>query len=372
MTTVNIDEQKLQKKSSGDILLQQLMTSILKKQKINLVCYVDDPECDLHVDVNDEHQESPGRTKKIREFITQSGLNKLLFLLGSVSVTKSELLLTHTKEHVETLINCGKLNKPVIIPEPSREISMMNINSLNSIFAAVGSVSAAVDSVCGGCKIKSDGKLFNTTLITKVFCNVRPPGHHAHHRKGAGFCFLNNVALGANRALTNFNNIKRVLIFDWDLHHGDGTEDIFQGNPNVMYASFHRGGERGLDKFYPGTGSSETSQWKNIFNFPIGRNESMDVSSYMNKFNNKFLPKAYEFQPDLVMISAGFDSHKDDLYHELPLDYEHFHAMTVSLMKLADDCASGRLVSVLEGGYTLDVLSMNVAIHLATLINGKL
>ena len=252
--------------------------------------------------------------QKIREFLAQIGLDKLLYLIGSTSVTKQDLFKTHDKEYVEMIINFRRKNKPIVIPEPSREISMTNIGSLNSIFAAVGSVFAAIDTVCGGCKIESDRNLYNSKQITKVFCNVRPPGHHAHHRKGAGFCFLNNVALGATIALNKYpTTIKKVLIFDWDLHHGDGTEDIFHGNPNVMYASFHRGGEHGLDKFYPGTGASEISQWKNIFNFPIGYNESTDVQSYMNKFNNKFLPKAYEFNPDLVMISAGFDSHKDDL-----------------------------------------------------------
>ncbi len=362
---------------SGIRLLKQLMDEIKSKPKNNLVCYVDDPECDLHTNVGDEHQESPERTKKIREFLEQTGLNKFLHLIGSLSVTKQELLKTHTKEYVDTIINCGRTNKEIIIPVPSREISMTNINSLNSIFAAVGSVSAAVDTVCGGCDIgpvvrPDDYKMYNSTKITKVFCNVRPPGHHAHQRHGAGFCFLNNIAIGATRALTNHqDNIKKVLIFDWDLHHGDGTEDIFGGNPNVMYVSFHRGGKRELDRFYPGTGDSETSQWKNIFNFPIGYNESMDVASYMDKFYNRFLPQAREFKPDLVMISAGFDSHKDDLYHELPLDYEHFHAMTLSLMELANEYSQGRLISVLEGGYTTHVLNMNVAIHLATFINGR-
>lgn len=355
---------------NGNKLFHELMVSIKNKPKINLVCYVDDPECDLHANVGDEHQESQQRTKKIREFIKLTGLNQLLYLIGSASVTKQELYKTHDKQYVETIISCGRTNKPVLLPHPSSEISMTNINSLNSIFAAVGSVSAAIDTVCGECKTKNND-LYIDSQIKKVFCNVRPPGHHAHHRNGAGFCFLNNVALGANRALNNFpNTIKKVLIFDWDLHHGDGTEDIFGGNPNVIYASFHRGGENMKDRFYPGTGASEKSKWKNIFNFPIGYDESLDVGSYMDKFNNKFLPIAHEFNPDLIIISAGFDSHKDDLYHQLPLDYDHFHAMTTSLMKLADKCANGRLISVLEGGYTPEVLSMSVAIHLATLING--
>lgn len=357
---------------NGTRLIQQLMGTIRRKSKINLVCYVDDPDCDLHVDVNEAHQESPERTKKIREYLLDKniGLGGFLYQIGSLSVRLQDLFKVHDKEYVETIINCGKVNKPIVVPKPSSEISMTNISSLNSIFAAVGSVFAAIDSVCGDHKIESDSDIYNSKQIKKVFCNVRPPGHHAHHRKGAGFCFLNNVALGATRALTNHqNNIKKVLIFDWDLHHGDGTEDIFHGNPNVMYVSFHRGGS-GKDRFYPGTGESEISQWGNIFNFPIGYVESMDVDSYMDKFNNRFLPKAYEFKPDLVMISAGFDSHKDDSYHELPLDYVHYHAMTLSLMKLADECSNGRLISVLEGGYNPDVLKKSVAVHLATMIVG--
>jgi acetoin utilization deacetylase AcuC-like enzyme len=372
MTSLSmIQTDKRSQTDNGSILIRRLMDSIKEKKRMNLVCYVDDPECDLHVSAIDEHQESPGRTKRIREFIKETGLDKLLFLIGSSSVGKKDLSKTHDKDYVETLINCGKKNTPVIIPSPSSEVSMSNIQSLNSIFAAVGSVFAAIQTVCGEHKIDSDRNMYNTRLIKKVFCNVRPPGHHAHHRKGAGFCFLNNVALGATMALDKYpQTIKKVLIFDWDLHHGDGTEDIFRGNPNVMYVSFHRGGEYGRDKFYPGTGSSEVSQWDNIHNYPIGYNESMDVDSYMDKFNNRFLPKAYEFDPDLVIISAGFDSHKDDLYHELPLDYIHYHEMTKSLMKLADHCSEGRLISVLEGGYSLDVLSKSVAVHLATMIDG--
>lgn len=140
-----------------------------------------------------------------------------------------------------------------------------------------------------------------------------------------------------------------------------------QNDPNVMYMSFHRGGNSSNDYFYPGTGTEFKNELGNVYNFPIGVCES--VESYMQKFNQA-LEIAYKFKPDLVMISAGFDSHKDDLYHALPLDYEHFHEMTKGLAKLSDTCANGRLVSVLEGGYTLPVLYKCVVVHIATMIDG--
>ncbi len=354
-------------------LIKFLIDSIKNKKKINLVCYVDDPGCDKHHLIQDNHQESSLRTEIIRKGIIKYGLTNFIEKIGSISVRKSDLLLCHDKNYIEQLFTCARINKPIHIPEPSKEISMKNIDSLESILAAVASVYGAVDTVCGDCRVSNvtEFSKYKSNLIRKVFCNVRPPGHHAHHKKGGGFCFMNNVALGTIYAMKNFPQvIKKVLIFDWDLHHGDGTEDIFKNNQNVMYASFHRGGISMSDVFYPGTGVSEYNESENIINFPISLQESLDVNSYMNKFYNIFIPLANKFKPDLVMISAGFDSHKDDLYHALPLDYVHFHEMTKSLAKLADEHADGRLISVLEGGYTFNVLAKSVVVHIATMING--
>ena len=372
-------------------LYNKLINSINEKDKINLIGYIDDPACDSHQQIDSDHQESPNRTKIIRNALKKYGFLEFIRRTGSVDIKKSDLIKVHDLLYVESIIKYAKLNKPVIIPSnsaelyanpdavplPSPDISMKNIDSLASILAAAASVMGAVDTICGDFKLRKNLRLkkHKTDKLKKVFCNVRPPGHHAHVDHGAGFCFMNNVVIGANYAMTKYaNKIKKVLIFDWDLHHGDGTQNIVQNNPNIMYISFHRGGIDEEDYFYPGTGSEQTidligpvikTNTGNVFNFPIKASDT--VETYMNKFVLA-MNLAEEFKPDLVMISAGFDSHKDDLYHALPLDYIDFHKMTIRLAKLADTYAHGRLISVLEGGYTLDVLYKCVLIHIASLV----
>jgi acetoin utilization deacetylase AcuC-like enzyme len=357
-------------------LIQTLESNIKNNKKINFVGYVDDLACDKHHLIVPDHQESPDRTRTIRDAIVKNKLNDYMLKIDSADLKSVDLTQTHDKKYVKTVTTNGQMNRPTTLPYPSTEVTMSDKGSYDAIMAAAASAISGVDAVCSeqiidGVLNYDEHKLtrYRAADIRKVFCNIRPPGHHAHHNRGTGFCFMNNVAIAANHALTKHSDvIKKVLIFDWDLHHGDGTEDIFgEKNPNVMYVSFHRGGS-GKDRFYPGTGTKPINRMGNVYNFPIGVDET--VESYMHKFHNEFLPLAYRFKPDLVMISAGFDSHKDDLYHQLPLDYIHFHEMTKSLMKLADECAGGRLVSVLEGGYTLSVLYRCIVVHLATMIIG--
>lgn len=353
---------------TGKELINKLLKSINQKKKINLIAYVDDPSCDKHTSTIPDHQESPKRTKIIRKALEMYGFTKLMERTGSISIRKSDLTIVHDKDYVENVFTCGRYNKPVSLPAPSSETSMESIESLEAILAASASVMGGVDTICGKYEVDNKNERYKSNRLRKVFCNVRPPGHHAHVKKGAGFCFMNNVVIGAKFAMTKYKSfIKKVLIFDWDLHHGDGTEDIVKNDPNIMYVSFHRGGTEEKDQFYPFTGTQFKNELGNIYNFPIAADET--VESYMEKFN-QFMDLAYAFGPDMVMISAGFDSHKDDLYHALPLDYIHFHEMTKSLAKLADTCANGRLISVLEGGYTLGVLYRSVLVHIATLIDG--
>ena len=379
----------MNKDKAGQIIsevINRYNTDIKRKKPINLVAWVDDAQyCDAHENLpqktvwidpetkeetneEKEHQESPKRTKIIRGALKKFGLTDIMFQIPSVSVRKTHVEYCHDPEYIKLLFHLSKLNKPVTVPEPSSEISMKNHKSLGSILASIGCVFGAVQSVCGNVDANTNLKIYKDKRVTKVYCNVRPPGHHAHIKHGAGFCFLNNVALGAEYALRNYDHIKKVLIFDWDLHHGDGTQNVFWDNENVLYCSFHRGGTKD-EPFYPNTGfNDERGKHGNVRNFPLPKN--VTIEQYMDKFNNEFMPLAQQFDPDLIMISAGFDSHKDDMYHELPLDYEHFRYMTHELMKLADSCADGRLVSVLEGGYTLPVLARCVSVHVCAMIEG--
>jgi acetoin utilization deacetylase AcuC-like enzyme len=352
---------------AGMILIKNLMNQIKEKKEINPISFVDDPSCDKHRLIIPNHQESSKRTEIIRKAIEKYKLDEFMIRSGSISLTKTYMCAVHDADYIELLIKCGKVNKPIEVPG-STEITMSDIGSLEALFAAAASVIGGVDTVCGKFTVNNKNNRYSSRRVRKVFCNVRPPGHHAHINHGSGFCFMNNVAIGAKFALDKYSSfIKKILIFDWDLHHGNGTEDIFKNDPNVMYVSFHRGGND-QDGFYPFTGTKHVNDLGNIINFPIHADETADM--YMTKFREEFLPLAYVFDPDLVFISAGFDSHKDDLYHALPLDYQHFHEMTKELSKLADTCSTGRLVSVLEGGYTPNVLYKCAVIHMLTMVNG--
>ena len=357
------------KLDNGLALFKKLLNSIKEKDKINPIGYVDDDSCDKHLHIMESHQESAQRTKTIRKAMKKYGLMNMMEQIGSISVRKADLFEAHSKEYIDEIFTHAQHNKPLVLPKScsNGDLSIRSIDSLEAILAAAASVMGGVDAVCSGEYMISDKDTkYTSSIIKKVYCNVRPPGHHAHRSKGGGFCFMNNVVIGAKFAMSKYPHIKKVLIFDWDLHHGDGTENIVKDDPNIMYISLHRGNKEGKveDAFYPFTGTDSSDS---VRNYQIGKKET--IESYMEKFADS-MKFAYLFKPDLVMISAGFDSHKDDLYHEMPLDYIDFHHMTKELCKLADTCSEGRLVSILEGGYTLGVLYRCVIIHLATLING--
>ncbi len=220
---------------------------------------VDDERCEKHIQTK-YHQECPNRLKVTRKYLKGKNPQKLplydkLIKVEPYSINLSDLLNVHTSEYLEYL---NKLTKRKVT---LCDDMIANRNSLEAALVAAGGVMAAVDTVIQG---------FG---ISKVFCNIRPPGHHASTSEAAGFCLLNNVAIGVHQALfppnstetgqNKPNNIKKVLIFDWDLHHGDGTEEIFKNNPQVLYCSFH------CSYIYPHTGL--TSQ-NNIHNYPLDEN----------------------------------------------------------------------------------------------------
>lgn len=342
-----------------------------------MVCFVDDPNCDIHQSLSDNDHDSPNRTKFIRLCIQKYGLIKNIEQIGSISVHKKDLELCHDPNYIELIFNCCRLNKPTFIVghNLNTNLSVQNLGSLASILGSIASVFAAVESVCCECKIDTVSideikakrlKKYKNKIIKKVFCCTRPPGNRAHKNYGMDGCFFNNVALAATYAFKYFPSIiKKILIFDMDLFHGSGTQNIFWSNPNVMYASFHKK-NNDLSNVNNNGDETETGEFNNIINFSFTKND--DIKSYMDKFNI-FLVKAKSFSPDLVLISAGFNSHKDDIYHELPLNYIDYHIITKKLVEIADTYAKGKLISVLEGGADLNVLAQSVIVHIATLIN---
>ena len=315
------------------------------RRKEKRVGIVDDERCELHFQEPD-HQESPDRVRVIREKLQSTGLYPKLIKLEPLEPTRDDLLAVHTNRYVNKVIRTCSNYKHAMID--SNDVWVNGEASLISAGVAVGSVLSAVEAVVSG-------------KLDKVFCNIRPPGHHASSHKASGFCIFNNVAIGVKKALT-YPGINKVLIFDWDLHHGDGTESIFKCNKNVMFTSFHRG-----PPFWPGSGHPGVSgKHRTVRNYPQTAEEGTD--KYMENFYHHFLPAARKFNPDLIFISCGFDGHKEDLYEALPLDYQDFKILTKEMCQLANNCCDGRLISVLEGGYTLDVLKECAHIHINELM----
>jgi len=222
-------------------------------------------------------------------------------------------------------------------------------DSLQAAEFAAGGVLNVVDAVISG-------------KVRNAYAAVRPPGHHATPDRGMGFCIYNNVAIAA-RYLQKKHGIGRVLIVDWDYHHGNGTQDIFYNDGSVFYFSTHHYGA------YPGTGSAqETGQGAGsgkILNVPM--TPGAGDAQFLQAFEAKLVPATRNFKPDFILISAGFDSMRNDVLGQFDITPQGYAAMTRIVMKLADEFSHGRVVSVLEGGYRLDGLGESVVAHVKAL-----
>jgi len=224
--------------------------------------------------------------------------------------------------------------------------TMLSPGSGDAALFAVGGICAAVDAVVAG-------------QADNAFCALRPPGHHAERDKAMGFCLFNNVAIAAFHAL-ELDGIKRVAVMDFDVHHGNGTQQAFWDWENLFYASTHQ------SPCYPGTGSErERGKFGNIANAPLPPGSTSD--DFRDAFG--FIrPALKDFAPDLVLVSAGFDAHVDDPLAGLALVEEDYAWITDELLAIAENTAQGRLVSILEGGYDLGALSRSVVVHVKALM----
>ena len=224
--------------------------------------------------------------------------------------------------------------------------TIISPGSKNATFDAAASIITAIDGV--------QNKEFKN-----AFCNVRPPGHHCNQNKAAGFCILNNIAIGAKYLLNKYK-YKRVAIVDFDVHHGNGTQDIFYENENVLFISAHQ------YPYYPGSGAEyEKGKFNNILNIPLPAGTNSE--EYLNAFEHA-LKKLKEFKPEFVLVSAGFDSHVRDPLAQFQLETEDFYTITKRILDASKKFCNGKVISILEGGYDLQALQDSTKRHVDALL----
>jgi acetoin utilization deacetylase AcuC-like enzyme len=301
----------------------------------------------LEHDTGAGHPENPERLKAIVARLRETGLWNQLQHLIIDEAEEEWLIRVHTREHLKYLKQACKQNLRTV----DQGDTQVSAESYNAALLAAGGALAATEAVMSG-------------LLRNAFCAIRPPGHHAERDKPMGFCLLNNAAICARYAQVK-SGAERIAILDWDVHHGNGTQHIFYDDKSVLYISTHQ------FPFYPGTGSRGESGVGSgdgyTLNIPMfagsGEIEFLEV------FKEQIIPALNNYHPDLLLISAGFDAHKDDPLANLQLTDDSFGIFTELLMDTCEHLCSGRIVSVLEGGYNLTAMAGSVETHLRTLIS---
>jgi len=306
---------------------------------------VADPAVKRH-DLGPSHPEQPARFTALLNRLEETKLLAQLHRIESRSATDDELALAHTRHYIE-LVDRETTGHRSQLSTGDTDLCE---HSAAAARIAAGSVLQAVDAVLAG-------------ELANAFCVVRPPGHHATADRGMGFCLFNNVAIAARYAQER-HNVQRVLIADWDVHHGNGTQDIFYRDGSVLFFSTHQ------SPWYPGTGSASergegTGAGKTInCPFPAGSGREEIVEA----FETVLLPAAEAFQPELILLSAGFDSRVGDPLGQFTLTDADFADLTRMMTGLAARCCGNKLVSVLEGGYHLEGLALAAESHIRALI----
>jgi acetoin utilization deacetylase AcuC-like enzyme len=289
------------------------------------------------------HPERPDRLRAIARVLEDesfSALDRAEAPMGE----ETAILYAHPESYVERIRE--------LIPETGMvrvdADTSVSPRSWDAALTAFGAATAAVDDVFGG---KTDN----------VFVAARPPGHHAERTTAMGFCLFNNAAIAARHA-QRAHGVERVAIVDWDVHHGNGTQDIFWSDPSVLYCSTHQ------MPLYPGTGAKNETGVGNIVNAPLSPRTGS--AEFREAFSTRIVPAIDDFRPDLIVISAGFDAHHRDPLAELNLTEADFDWATGKLMERAGRFSGNRIVSLLEGGYDLEGLAFSVAAHIKRLMRG--
>ena len=291
-------------------------------------------------DTGPEHPEQADRVKVINEELKKLG--NQIHWLNSSSFDHSILEEVHDKKYL----------KEISLNFPKDGIQFLDGDTVVSS----GSKQAALDAV--GSIILGIDKIINKEF-KNIFCSVRPPGHHAESNKAMGFCIYNNVAVGAGYLIKKYG-YKKVAIIDYDVHHGNGTQEIFYNNPNVLYVSTHQ------YPFYPGTGhQDEKGLFNNILNIPLDVNTNNEV--FFNSFD-KVISKLKDFKPEFILLSSGFDAHTNDPLAQINLSSKDFYEITKRILMVANEICDGKVVSILEGGYNLNALKESAYFHVKGLI----
>ncbi|TRB08944.1 histone deacetylase family protein [Agrobacterium tumefaciens] len=292
------------------------------------------------------HPERPDRLRSLNIALEHPNFERLE-RKEAPQANEDAVLLAHPEEHLLAVMRQ--------IPQEDGEINRIEADtyaspkSLQAALTGIGAAMAAVDDVFTG-------------AANNVFVAARPPGHHAETAKAMGFCLFNNVAIAARHAQKK-HGAERIAIIDWDVHHGNGTQDIFWNDTSVLFCSTHQ------MPLYPWSGDkNETGAKNNIVNAPLSPNTGSD--HFREAFKSRVLPAIADFSPDLILISAGFDAHHRDPLAQINLVGEDFDWATGRLLEMADKYASNRVVSLLEGGYDLEGLAESAAMHILRMMKG--
>ena len=293
------------------------------------------------------HPETAVRAKRVIDYLRRSSPVGTIDFVEPAMADRTLVAEIHSKDYIRSIeVDCAAGRRAMdqgdtrACPESYR-VAML----------AAGSAIAGVDCVMNG-------------GYRSAFSCMRPPGHHARPSLAMGFCFFNNVAIAARYAQRGYG-VERVLIVDWDVHHGNGTQEVFYADPSVLFFSTHQypcyPGSGGKDERGMGSGSGYT------VNVPMG--VGADMGDYRRAFEEELCPAAERFGPDLVLISAGFDAHRDDPLASMGLLTADFGELTQMVVGIAEEYCDGRIVSILEGGYNLDALERSAACHVGVLAN---
>lgn len=302
------------------------------------VAYITHPDCRRH-DMGLLHPECPARIQAIHDALLASGLEQAMHHYEAREATRTQLERVHEAYYVKSVFDASPSNGMIYLDADTS----MNPCTLRAALLAAGAGVLAVDLVMQG-------------KVGSAFCNIRPPGHHAERARAMGFCIFNNIAVAAAHALADYG-LERIAIIDFDVHHGNGTEDIFRDESRVLFCSTFQ------HPFYPYSGSD--TRLDHIVNVPLPAGS--DGEAFRTAVAQHWLPALENFRPEFIFCSAGFDAHAEDDMAGLKLTEVDYRWVTATVKSVAQRYACGRMVSMLEGGYALSALGRSATAHVGAM-----